>query len=814
MNAHRPIVFLLLGAALTGSLACERNPTARKQRFVESGDRYFDKGEFPEAVVEFSNALQIDPNLAAAHFKLGESYLKMQRFPDAYRELQRAAELDPSNSKASLNLGLMLISGRSYDQVEPIATKMLESNPNSTDAHLLLSELHRVQGKFDLAFQQIRQAIALDPKQPQLYVQLGTVQRATDNAKEAELSFKKALEINPKFIPAVQSLAALYQDSGRPLDAERELRYGIELDPDKIEVRKSLAKLYYSQQRNKEAELIMIHAKTDLGKKGDAYRVLGEYYNNIGEADKALAEFALISREHPNDIRTSEDYIRLLLSHGRTEEARSLTDAILEGNPKDTGALVIRSTMLNSEGKYEQAARTLEDALRDAPENAEGHYQYGVALSKTGSVERAKQEWFEAAELAPQMTKVQLALAEIARQNGDVGLLRQCAAQLIRNSPSDPRGYLLRAESENKAKQALAAERDLLKAIEVAPQDASAYSAQGNFLRGQGKDKEAERYYEQALDRDPQAIEPLAGIVAILTAENQAMQAMKRVQAQATKTPNNDSVYVLLGGLQLETRDMVGAETSLQKALSINRHNVDAATLLSKVEMARGDRNGALATAYQAVADNPVNPTVSFFAGTLEELVGNMQKAEELYRKALALDPNFAPAANNLAYLMLQNGEDTNAALALAQVARQKMPDSASAADTLAWIYYQKGLYSFAADLLREALRRDPNNATYHYHLGMVYQKQNKQLEARKHLQKALQIDPNYPAAEQIRSILNQTGGTGLLTFQNSSLDYCRQMMLVNQPRNRIGIDLSDVSLEIETRLQRNGIVRGSGRIS
>src|SRR5579859_6826090 len=105
MHTRRPLVFLLLGAILSGSLSCEGNPTARKQKFVESGERYFDKGEFPEAVVEFSNALQLDPNLAPAHFKLGESYLKMRRFPEAYRELHRAVELDPSNSKASLDLG-------------------------------------------------------------------------------------------------------------------------------------------------------------------------------------------------------------------------------------------------------------------------------------------------------------------------------------------------------------------------------------------------------------------------------------------------------------------------------------------------------------------------------------------------------------------------------------------------------------------------------------------------------------------------------------------------------------------------------------
>ena len=95
-------------------------------------------------------------------------------------------------------------------------------------------------------------------------------------------------------------------------------------------------------------------------------------------------------------------------------------------------------------------------------------------------------------------------------------------------------------------------------------------------------------------------------------------------------------------------------------------------------------------------------------------------------------------------------------ALSLAQIARQKLPDSPAVADTLAWIYYHKGVYAFAADLLREALQKAPDSATYHYHLGMVYEKQNNAGEARKQLQRALQINPNSPAAGDIRQALTR----------------------------------------------------------
>jgi tetratricopeptide (TPR) repeat protein len=620
----------------------------------------------------------------------------------------------------------------------------------------LLSEVNHARGKLDLALQEIQRAIALDPRQPPFYVQLATLQAAGAQTDASEISLKKALEIDPKFIPAVQTLATLYEDAGRSMDAEKQLLYAIELDPKRAEPREDLARLYYWQQRKGEAEQVMVQAKKDLGRTGDLYRVLGEYYNDIGDADKALAEFASISKEHPDDLQTKEDYIRLLLSNGRTDEAGKLNDAILRENSKDTGAQIIRGTMLNSQGRFDEAARTLEDAIKDAPENAYGHYQFGVALSKTGNLGRAKQEWFQAAKLAPRMTEVQLALAQVARQTGDAELLRNTAELLIQNSPSDPRGYILRAESEAKSTQAASAEQDLRKAIQVAPQNALAYSAMGNFLQRHGKNQEAQQCYEQALDRDPDYFEPLAGIVSVLVAQNQSAKALDRVQLQAAKVPRNDSVYALLGGLQVTEKDLAAAEASLQRAVQLNQSNLDAIVLLSKVEFARGEGDQALATAYKSIDDNPRQVTAYFFAGSMEELRGRPQKAEEVYRRALQVEPGYAPAANNLAYLMLENGENSDVALSLAQMARQKMPESPSAADTLAWVYYQKGIYGFAEDLLQEALQKAPDNATYHYHLGKVYQKQKNTAAARKHLQRALQINPSSSAAEEIRQILHQ----------------------------------------------------------
>jgi regulator of sirC expression with transglutaminase-like and TPR domain len=52
-------------------------------------------------------------------------------------------------------------------------------------------------------------------------------------------------------------------------------------------------------------------------------------------------------------------------------------------------------------------------------------------------------------------------------------------------------------------------------------------------------------------------------------------------------------------------------------------------------------------------------------------------------------------------------------------------------------------------------LAASPNDATYHYHLGLVYEMQKHPSQARKQLQRALEINPQGPDSPAIRKLLD-----------------------------------------------------------
>jgi len=130
-----------------------------------------------------------------------------------------------------------------------------------------------------------------------------------------------------------------------------------------------------------------------------------------------------------------------------------------------------------------------------------------------------------------------------------------------------------------------------------------------------------------------------------------------------------------------------------------------------------------------------------------------------MYQKALELKPDNAMASNNLAYVLLQTGGDINTALSLAQAARRGAPESPNAADTLGWVYYQKGEYKSAIDLFQEALQlnkkmKRPDDPTFHYHLGLAYAKADQPDLAKHELRLVLKIDPNFGDAQAVRTQL------------------------------------------------------------
>src|SRR3954467_240854 len=146
---HLITVTILAMLAVLG--ACRRDPNVAKQKYLESGNRYFAKAKYREARIMYLDALQKDQRFGSAHYRLGLTALKVGPVRDAVGAFRRAIELlpdtDPDHWDARVKLSeIYLLVAREQkqflDEVEENCKKLLKRDPNSFDGHRLTGDLY------------------------------------------------------------------------------------------------------------------------------------------------------------------------------------------------------------------------------------------------------------------------------------------------------------------------------------------------------------------------------------------------------------------------------------------------------------------------------------------------------------------------------------------------------------------------------------------------------------------------------------------------------------------------------------------------
>jgi len=140
----------------------------------------------------------------------------------------------------------------------------------------------------------------------------------------------------------------------------------------------------------------------------------------------------------------------------------------------------------------------------------------------------------------------------------------------------------------------------------------------------------------------------------------------------------------------------------------------------------------------ELIKKNPQDASAYAGKGFILHGQGKLEEAKRNYEQALKLNPNSEGVANNLAYLLTEQGTDLTAALGYAQTARQRQPENPAFADTLGWVYYKRGNYILAQEQFRFASSKEPNNGTFQYHLALTYMQMKRMSDAQAALKKAI----------------------------------------------------------------------------
>jgi tetratricopeptide (TPR) repeat protein len=150
-----------------------------------------------------------------------------------------------------------------------------------------------------------------------------------------------------------------------------------------------------------------------------------------------------------------------------------------------------------------------------------------------------------------------------------------------------------------------------------------------------------------------------------------------------------------------------------------------------------------------------VNARFYFDYGAAADQAGLYDKAADLLKKSIALDPaNAAEAYNYIGYMWAEHNMHLDEAEEMLTRALELDPNNGAYLDSLGWIHFRKGKYDVALnDLLRAAQNLSHDDPVVFEHVGDTCAKLNRIPQALEYWQKAMVLNPgNKTLAEKIES--------------------------------------------------------------
>jgi len=519
----------------------------------------------------------------------------------------------------------------------------------SAYAHFLRARLLALQGEHGKSVEQLRLALASDPGRTELVLALAEAQARSGSPAKAEATVRGLLERRPDHVPALLFLGRLLYETDRPQRAREVLDRARKLAP-----------------REQEPYLLLAEMSLESGHPDDAVRTV-----------QALAD---LNRDTTGLRRLG----MALLDRGEPETARALLERTVQIDPGDAEAQGALGEALEALGRPADAEAAYGRALERDPDSREVLLRAGRLALRSGSEPRARAylDRLASLDIGPEQSlRIALTWLSAGKPAPAIRVLEQARA-----GSDDPRLLLALGLVQGKVGRWA----DAAKSYGQVPIGAAGWKdavvQRGLALARAGDPTAAERATAEALKQAPGDVTLEAGHAAVLEALGQPRRAEQFLQA----------------------RIRVSGSTEL-------------VTALSQIFSRTGAHAEAVAVLTEALKAHPRDEDLLYAMGAVLERSGATQQALARMRELLEVNPQNAAAMNFIGYTLAEHGEQLEEAERMVRRALAMHPDSGAYLDSLGWVQFRRGDVVRAASTLERAAELEPDEPTILEHLGDAY---------------------------------------------------------------------------------------------
>lgn len=558
--------------------------------------------------------------------------------------------------------------------------------------------------------------------------------------KAAAIELKNTLRADPTLVEARLMLGKIYVRLGDGPSAEKELKRAERLRAPRERWVSALAEAYLLQGKYQEV-LDEIQAESNLAPDLRASLLTHRGLANLGLAQPDMADelFSTALALNPDFEPALLGKIQLAIKRNELEKAGKFTDELLEKSPNNDKALLIRAELDRHAGRNQEAVVLFDRLLKQNPEHLQGRLGRAAALTASGKPDAALKD-LDFLEQKRTIPMVQYMRAVIAFQKQDLKGALEYAERVLSAAPDHAQSILLYGAANYGLGHLETAEPYLARAVTALPGNLRAAKLYAAVKMKLGHPKEAIRVLEpHAADSDDAQLLALLGSAYMMSGNH--AKGSELLAKAVEKAPSRAALRTQLAVGLLAGGETGQAISELKSAVELGQDLMQADVLLVLTQLREKNYTGALKSSEALEKRMPDSAIPYNLTGLAWFAKGDYDLAEQRFRKALEVDPDFFTARMNLARLYIARGNDKGAERQYREVLK-KTDNNLGAMLGLAALARKKGDQAGALEWLKKAREANPDAVQPGLLLTELYVQSGESLKA---LNTASELFGRYP---------------------------------------------------------------------
>ena len=188
-----------------------------------------EQNRLDEAIVEFREALRINPGDADGHHSLGNALARKGRLAEAVEQFYETLRIHPGHAKAHYDLGNALARQGDLETAVIHFRQALRYSPQEVSAHYNLGRILLEQHQVDESIDHFRRALAMDATHVKARYYLAVALAGQGDDEGAAKEFGQALRLEPNLAEAHAGLARALSAQGKKDEAVQHYQEAVRL---------------------------------------------------------------------------------------------------------------------------------------------------------------------------------------------------------------------------------------------------------------------------------------------------------------------------------------------------------------------------------------------------------------------------------------------------------------------------------------------------------------------------------------------------------------------------------------------------------